>query len=60
MDEPKTDEPTVALTAAGEFELARAAGFDTYEDFDAWRKRQPGDYQRWYDRVLKRAQESDE
>jgi hypothetical protein len=35
-------------TATGLFELARHAGFDTYEDFVRWRRENPDEYERWY------------
>lgn len=37
-----------SLTALGEFELARAAGFDTYDDFLRWKEEKPDEYEAWY------------
>lgn len=50
-----TDEPRVSLSAQGEFDLARAAGFDTYDDFLAWKAEKPEEYERWYAELKARA-----
>jgi len=48
-------EPLAAqVTAIGLFELARRAGFDTYEDFVRWRRENPDEYERWYAGILRR------
>lgn len=44
----ETPERRTALTAQGEFDLARYAGFDTYDDFVRWREEKPEEYERWY------------
>lgn len=55
----KREEDRVTLDAEGQFELARSAGFDTYDDFCQWREQHPDEYERWYQDVVRRAAESD-
>lgn len=50
-------ERRTSLTRAGEHELARAAGFDTYDDFARWKREEPGEYERWYAELKRRAGE---
>lgn len=50
------EERRSGLTALGEFELARYAGFDTYDDFLAWKERDPEAYERWYAELKEKAQ----
>lgn len=51
------EEPTTSLTAQGEFELARAAGFDTYDDFLRWKEQKPNAYEAWYQELKRKAAE---
>lgn len=49
------NERRVALTAQGEFDLARAAGFDTYDDFVRWKETKPDEYEDWYEDLKAKA-----
>jgi hypothetical protein len=53
------DDGTVSLNAEGESELARAAGFDTYDDFVCWKTEKPEEYERWYRDLVARATRDD-
>jgi hypothetical protein len=53
-------EERVSLSALGEFELARASGFATDDDFVARKERYPEAYERWYKRQIRQAAASDD
>lgn len=53
-----SDEPRVGLSGLGAHELARALGFDTYEDFCWWRDEKPDEYERWYQDLKQRVSET--
>jgi hypothetical protein len=48
-------EKRITLTARSEFELARAAGFDTYDDFVRWKEEKPDEYEQWYRDLIAKA-----
>ena len=45
---------SVVLTVKGQKQVARAAGFDTYEEYVAWKERDPEAYERWYAQLKKK------